>query len=199
MIGYVTLGTNDIQRAARFYDALLAELGAKRAMEMDGFVAWATAPNTPMLSVIKPYDGKAASVGNGVMIAIAASSKAQVEQLYRRRSSSAPRTKVRRAPAAGLLRRVLPRSRRPQAERVLHRLMRVQWARFPPRPLMLSRGVPMRYRRRMRRTTSAGTLELSFHTLAFRFEGRVGGCNTGFVSGWGGNVTATLRRYGATP
>jgi predicted lactoylglutathione lyase len=84
MIGYVTLGTNDIQRAARFYDALLAELGAKRAMEMDGFIAWATAPNTPMLSVIKPYDGKAASVGNGVMIAIAASSKAQVEQLYRK-------------------------------------------------------------------------------------------------------------------
>jgi predicted lactoylglutathione lyase len=84
MIGYVTLGTNDIQRAARFYDALLAELGAKRAMEMDGFIAWATAPNTPMLSVIKPYDGKAASVGNGVMIAIAAASKAQVETLYRK-------------------------------------------------------------------------------------------------------------------
>lgn len=38
------------------------------------------------------------------------------------------------------------------------------------------------------------TLKPGFHTLAFRFEGRVGGCNTGFVSGWGGNVTATLRR-----
>jgi predicted lactoylglutathione lyase len=84
MIGYVTLGTNDIQRAARFYDALFGELGAKRAMEMDGFIAWATAPNTPMISVIKPYDGKAASVGNGVMVAIAAASKAQVEQLYRK-------------------------------------------------------------------------------------------------------------------
>ena len=34
MIGYITLGTNDIERAARFYDALLAELGAKRAMEI---------------------------------------------------------------------------------------------------------------------------------------------------------------------
>jgi predicted lactoylglutathione lyase len=84
MIGYVTLGTNDIQRAARFYDALLAELRAKRAMEMDGFIAWATAPGTPMLSVIRPYDGKPASVGNGVMIAIAAASKEQVDRLHRK-------------------------------------------------------------------------------------------------------------------
>jgi hypothetical protein len=38
------------------------------------------------------------------------------------------------------------------------------------------------------------TLAAGFHTLAFRFEGKVGGCNTGAVSGWGGNVTATLRR-----
>src|SRR4249919_64150 len=53
MIGYVTLGTNDLQRAAKFYDALLAEVGGKRAMEMESFIAWATAPNTPMISVIK--------------------------------------------------------------------------------------------------------------------------------------------------
>jgi catechol 2,3-dioxygenase-like lactoylglutathione lyase family enzyme len=32
MIGYVTIGTNDLQRSAAFYDALLAELGAKRLM-----------------------------------------------------------------------------------------------------------------------------------------------------------------------
>ena len=84
MIGYATLGTNDIQRAARFYDALLAELGAKRAMETDGFIAWSVAPGSPMLSVIKPYDGKPASVGNGVMIALAAASKAQVDQIHKK-------------------------------------------------------------------------------------------------------------------
>ena len=54
MIGYVTLGTNDFDRAAKFYDALFSEVGAKRAMEMDTFIAWAKAPNTPMLSIIKP-------------------------------------------------------------------------------------------------------------------------------------------------
>ena len=82
MIGYVTLGTNDLQRAAGFYDALLGELGAKRAMEMETFIAWATAPNTPMIAVIKPFDGKAATVGNGVMVAIMVDSKEKVQQLH---------------------------------------------------------------------------------------------------------------------
>ena len=84
MIGYVTLGTNDLQRAAKFYDALLGEIGAKRAMEMESFIAWATAPNTPMISVIKPFDGKAATVGNGVMVAIATDSKAKVDALHKK-------------------------------------------------------------------------------------------------------------------
>lgn len=50
MIGYVTLGTNDMARAAQFYDALLAEIGAKRVMEMETFIASARAPNSPGLS-----------------------------------------------------------------------------------------------------------------------------------------------------
>ncbi len=84
MIGYVTLGTNDLQRAAAFYDALLATLGAKRAMEMETFIAWATAPNTPMVAVIKPFDGKPATVGNGVMVALMADSKATVDALHKK-------------------------------------------------------------------------------------------------------------------
>ena len=84
MIGYTTLGTNDIQRAARFYDTLLAEFGAKRAMEMESFIAWGAAPGAPMLSVIKPYDKKPATVGNGVMVALAAKSKAQVDAIHRK-------------------------------------------------------------------------------------------------------------------
>ncbi len=82
MIGYVTLGTNDIQRAAKFYDALLAEIGAGRFMEMDTFIAWATGPGAPALSVTKPFDGKPATVGNGVMVALAMSSKEQVDAFY---------------------------------------------------------------------------------------------------------------------
>jgi catechol 2,3-dioxygenase-like lactoylglutathione lyase family enzyme len=82
MIGYVTLGTNDLDRAARFYDALLAEIGAGRYMQDDHFVAWAVAPDKPALGVIKPWDGRPASVGNGVMVALVVDSPAKVDALY---------------------------------------------------------------------------------------------------------------------
>ena len=84
MIGYVTLGTNNLPRAAGFYDALLAEIGAKRMMENDQFVAWSVSPNAPGLGVTKPFDKKAATVGNGVMVALAVDSKAKVDALHRK-------------------------------------------------------------------------------------------------------------------
>ena len=84
MIGYVTLGTNDLPRAAAFYDALLGEMGAKRMMENDQFVAWGTQPHLPGLGVIKPFDKKPATVGNGVMVALAVDSSAKVDALHRK-------------------------------------------------------------------------------------------------------------------
>ena len=82
MIGYVTLGTNDLARATKFYDALLSIQGAKRAYETEKFIAWGTSPTAASLFLIKPADGKAATVGNGVMVALAASSKEQVGQIH---------------------------------------------------------------------------------------------------------------------
>ena len=82
MIGYVTLGTNDMERSAAFYDALLGEIGAKRFMEMETFIAWAVSPGQPALSISKPFDGKSAKVGNGVMVALAMKSKEQVDAMY---------------------------------------------------------------------------------------------------------------------
>lgn len=82
MIGYVTLGTNDFERAAGFYDQLLGELGAKRAMDTDRFIAWAGDGGPPMLALAKPFDEKSATVGNGVMVAFSAGSQEQVDALY---------------------------------------------------------------------------------------------------------------------
>lgn len=82
MIGYVTLGTNNIDKAAAFYDELLGELGASRMLEADTFIAWTTSPGTPAISVIKPADGNAATVGNGVMVAIPVDSDEKVDALY---------------------------------------------------------------------------------------------------------------------
>lgn len=84
MIGYVTLGTNDLARAAQFYDTLLAEIGGKRMMEGEGFIAWATSQDKPGLGVTRPFDAKPASVGNGVMVAIEAESAAKVDALHRK-------------------------------------------------------------------------------------------------------------------
>ena len=82
MIGYVTLGTNDLPRAAKFYDALTAELGVGRMMEFDTFIAWGTPGGGCGIGLTKPYDGNVATVGNGVMAAFEAADEAQVQRLY---------------------------------------------------------------------------------------------------------------------
>ncbi len=84
MIGYVTLGTNDLERARSFYDALLGEIGASRKMEFPetGFTLYGTGERRPGLAVTRPYDGREATVGNGSMTAIAADSRATVDRLH---------------------------------------------------------------------------------------------------------------------
>ncbi len=83
MIGYVTLGTNDLPKAAAFYDDLLGTLGAKRFMEEDGyFIAWAKAPDEPSLAVSKPFNKEAATIGNGTMIAMIMDTPEQVTAFY---------------------------------------------------------------------------------------------------------------------
>jgi catechol 2,3-dioxygenase-like lactoylglutathione lyase family enzyme len=84
MIGYVTIGTNDLARAASFYDALLNEMGAKRMMENEQFVAWSVTPDQPGLGVTMPFDKKPATVGNGVMVALMVDSTAKVDALHRK-------------------------------------------------------------------------------------------------------------------
>ena len=82
MIGYVTVGTNDLERAAKFYDALAAEMGTARMMEFDSFIAWGTAGGGAGIAATKPFDGNAASVGNGTMVAFEAKDNDQVQRLY---------------------------------------------------------------------------------------------------------------------
>jgi catechol 2,3-dioxygenase-like lactoylglutathione lyase family enzyme len=84
MIGYVTLGTNDLTRASAFYDALLSEIGAKRVMENDQFIAWSVSDGQPGLGITKPFDKKPATVGNGVMVALQVDSTAKVDALHRK-------------------------------------------------------------------------------------------------------------------
>ncbi len=82
MIGYVTIGVRDLERAARFYDAVLAVLGCGRVMEFDGFIAWGKPSGGALLAITRPYDGNAPTVGNGVMIALSARDPEQVDAVY---------------------------------------------------------------------------------------------------------------------
>lgn len=82
MIGYVTIGTKDMKKACAFYDALLAEVGAKQLFGMDRIKFYGTDPGQPMLAVCTPYDEKAANPGNGNMVAIPGGSREGVDKLY---------------------------------------------------------------------------------------------------------------------
>ena len=84
MIGYVTLGTNHFDEAAKFYDDLFALIGAGRIMESDRFIAWGTGMTSPAVSIAKPYDGKPATTGNGVMVALAMDSPQKVDAVHAR-------------------------------------------------------------------------------------------------------------------
>ncbi len=82
MIGYVTLGSNDKDKAAAFYDALMAEIGAKRIFNNDRLIFWGTEMGAPMIGVGTPYDGEAATIGNGTMVALSVGSRENVDKLY---------------------------------------------------------------------------------------------------------------------
>jgi len=82
MIGYVTVGTNDLEKAAKFYDALFSELGAKRQMENERMIGWSAAEDQPLVLAIKPQDGNKATVGNGMMVSLAAPNAALVDKLH---------------------------------------------------------------------------------------------------------------------
>lgn len=82
MIGYVTLGTNDLPRAAQFYDAIASEMGVGRMMDFETFIAWGVEGGAAGIGLTKPFDGNIASVGNGTMVALEAKDKAQVHTLH---------------------------------------------------------------------------------------------------------------------
>jgi catechol 2,3-dioxygenase-like lactoylglutathione lyase family enzyme len=82
MIGYVTIGTNDLARGARFYDAIAKELGIGRMMETDRFIAWGSPGGGAGLGLTLPFDGKTATAGNGAMVALSAKDRAQVDRIY---------------------------------------------------------------------------------------------------------------------
>ena len=86
MLGYITMGSNDLPRARVFYDGLLGTIGAKRMMEfgddMGGFTMWGTSMEQPGIAVTAPYNKEPATIGNGNMAALVMLERAQVDALH---------------------------------------------------------------------------------------------------------------------
>ena len=82
MIGYVTIGVSDIEKAKKFYTDLLADMGASVLMDMGRIAFIGSDMKSPMLSVCVPFDESDPQPGNGNMIAIPAGSKEKVDELY---------------------------------------------------------------------------------------------------------------------
>ena len=89
MIGYVTLGSDNMPRARDFYDQLLGPtVGAKRIMEfgddLGGFTMWGTGFDKPGIAVTNPHNRQPAVAGNGNMTAIAVNSRSKVDEIHAR-------------------------------------------------------------------------------------------------------------------
>ena len=82
MIGYTTLGTNDLERAKAFYDAVLAPLGGRRTLVYERSLYYGNASRGAMLGITLPFDGAGQSVGNGVMVALSAESPEQIHAVH---------------------------------------------------------------------------------------------------------------------
>ena len=138
MIGYVTVGTNDLKKAAEFYDKIRGELGIGRFMTSDRLIAWGGPGGGAGIGVTQPYDGKPMTVGNGVMAAFGAKDKAQVDRVYKLALSLGGTCEGPPGPRGeDVLRRLFPGSGRQQAQRLRDGL--TQRSRFPGRATSKSR------------------------------------------------------------
>lgn len=82
MLSHVTIGTNDIEKAKPFYDAVLGVLGAQAMPGGEGRATYVRSPAEPMIVVTKPFDGAPATNGNGTMIGLRCKDKAEVQAVY---------------------------------------------------------------------------------------------------------------------
>lgn len=80
VLSHVSIGTNDIERALRFYDAALATLGCRRMEEHAGMVGYGRV--YPEFWVQTPIDGRPATLGNGTHVGLVAASRDEVVAFF---------------------------------------------------------------------------------------------------------------------
>ena len=82
MISYVTVGTNDLDRARAFYDKIMEPLGGRRTMAFERMQFYGVKGSPAMLAICTPYDGETATVGNGSMFGMLGETRAAVDAAH---------------------------------------------------------------------------------------------------------------------
>ena len=84
IISFVMVGTNDLEKSSKFYDAIFVHLGLKKIDTSESMVSHAHSkdPNEVKFYITKPYNKKPATIGNGTMIALLAESKEAVNKFH---------------------------------------------------------------------------------------------------------------------
>ena len=82
MLGFVTVGTNNLKGAGDFYDSVLDVLGAKRSQEGERIIMWSGKSGTGSIAVITPFDKSPATAGNGTMLSLDAGDPKTVQAVH---------------------------------------------------------------------------------------------------------------------
>lgn len=82
MIGYATVGSNNLEKAMAFYDELLGSVGMIALFDHGSGGRVYGKPGGPMFGVVGPYDGKPATIGNGSMLGFALDSHDEVRAFH---------------------------------------------------------------------------------------------------------------------
>ena len=84
IIGFVMVGTNNLEKSSKFYDAIFAHLGLKKITTTERYIGYGYSdePEEVRFYITKPYNKKTATVGNGTMVALLADSKNAVNKFH---------------------------------------------------------------------------------------------------------------------
>ena len=83
VIGFVMVGTNDLEKSSKFYDLILAHLGMKRVTITERYIGYGLNEDDGVkFYITKPHNKENATVGNGTMVALSAETKEAVDKFH---------------------------------------------------------------------------------------------------------------------
>ena len=84
-IGFVMVGTNDLEKSSKFYDSILVHLGMKRVTITERYIGYSHSNEDDSVKfyITKPHNKENATAGNGTMVALAAETKDAVDKFHK--------------------------------------------------------------------------------------------------------------------